>query len=140
MGLMDAQALLADDLDISGTATETTTSNVIDLGDAEKGAGTPLRINARITTAVTSTGSSTTEFKVISSAAEGLGTPTTHWTSGALAKATLVAGYKLAIPPLPDEGLHQYLAITATNAVAVTDTGALHASVVADVQTDRDTG
>lgn len=139
MNMMDAKALLADDLDITGTATETVTSSVIDLGDPKKGAGRPLRINARITEAVTSTGSAKVTFIVISSALENLGSPVTHWTSGALTMATLILGYKLDIPPLPD-GVLQYVAMRATNDTAITATGELHAAIVSDVETERDTG
>ncbi len=134
MGMMDAQALLADDLDISATATGKTTSNVIDLGDPKKGAGIPLKVNAKLTEAVTSTASATVQFTLITSAAENLGSPTTLWDSGAIAVASLVIGYDFDIPPLAD-GVLQYVAMEAQNAVAITATGALHASIVADKET-----
>lgn len=134
MTMMDKQATFANDLDITATATGKTTTDVIDLGDPKKGAGIPLKVNAKITEAVTSTGSATVEFTLISSAAENLGSPVTHWTSGAVAVADLILGYDLDIPPLPD-GVLQYVAMEAQNAADITDTGKLHASIVSDKAT-----
>jgi hypothetical protein len=40
--------------------------------------------------------------------------PTTHWTSGPIAKATLVAGYRFAVALPMEERYERYLGMTAT--------------------------
>ena len=59
---------------------------------------------------VTSSAAASVEFQLVSDAQAAIavdGSATVHWKSGVLPKATLVAGYEVAVVPLP-KGIPQY--------------------------------
>jgi len=84
------------------TAQGTTVStNVIDLGSARNiGAGDDLYLFVRVDTAVTSLGAATVDIQLQTSANADLSSADVLLSTGAIAKATLVAGktYKLKLP------------------------------------------
>jgi hypothetical protein len=91
----------------------------------------------QITTAVTGTGSTTVDFQVCNSANEDLSSPNVIDASGAIAKATLVAGYQ----PRVGRNLHgmaaadRYLGTNYVVAVSDVLTGAVWAGVASTRQT-----
>jgi hypothetical protein len=106
--------------------------DVIDLGAAPTlqniGGGEPLYLVIGVDTTVVGA-TSTTEFRLVSDSAAALTTsPTTHFSSGALPVATLVAGYQVCAIPIPSSGTYErYLGVTAVNAVAATTAGKVNA-------------
>lgn len=106
--------------------------DVIDLGSAPTlqniGHGEPIYLVIQIDTTIVGA-TSTSEFKLVSDSTSNLTTsPTTHYTSGALAVATVVAGYQVACIPLPaDNRYERYLGVTVTSAVANTTAGKANA-------------
>jgi len=85
----------------------------------------------RVNTTVTSDGSATVAFKLITSASENMGTPTILHSVAAVAKATLVAGYQVCRVRIP-QGALRYLAVCYTPAVAALTAGAFDAFLVAE--------
>ena len=78
---------------------------VIDLGVARNLGESPLWLVIQVTTAITSGGAATVSFALSSDAQAAIavdGTETRHIETDVIAKATLVAGYQMAIP-LPKE-------------------------------------
>lgn len=97
----------------------------------------PLYCVLRINTAVTSGGSATVTFKIQSAAAAvasgaTLSSPTTHWTSDAIAKATLVAGYTVFAGALPGGAYAKYLGVTGAVGTATLTAGKLDAFLTDD--------
>lgn len=109
--------------------------DIIDLEVARDiGNGEPLYLVIQIDTAVAGT-SSTVNFKLASDAAAAIatdGSATEHWQSGDIAEATLVAGYVVAIVPLPYENpaYERYLGIQADVGTANLSAGAVSAFLV----------
>lgn len=118
------------------TASSILSTNVIDLGDPKKGEGEPIEVLAQMTTSLASAGAATYQFVLKTSAAENMGTPTTLFDSGALALATLVAGYQLAIRVLPNDAL-QYLQWTYIQAGAVSTAGAFESGLIRNIPTNK---
>lgn len=120
-------------LDTTGTDVDLI-GDVIDLSVARDiGNGEPtLYLVIQIDTAVTSGGSSTTQFHLASDAQAAIavdGSATLHWSSAALAKATLIAGYVVCVVPLPWQkpDYERYLGILTTTAVAANTAGKINA-------------
>lgn len=112
MTILDHQLTVAKEQALGNVGT-VVCADVIDLGapgSIPGIGGTPLKdlgrgnrkiLLAQITeTALASGGAATADFQVVSSDNADLSSPTVHATTGAIAKATLVAGYRipLAIP------------------------------------------
>jgi len=71
------------------------------------GAGDPIYLVIEVDTAVTSGGAATVSFELVSDATAALatdGSSTIHFATAAIPKATLVAGYVVAIVALPMQG------------------------------------
>lgn len=109
-----------------------TIGDVVDLGASptlkDIGNGEPLYLVIKVDTAIEGA-SSTSTFKLVSDSTSNLTTsPTTHWASGALAPATLIAGYTVACIALPISMTYErYLGITVTVATANTTAGKVNA-------------
>jgi hypothetical protein len=103
MSIMDVQNLFDDAAAITSTRNST---NVIDLGVARDiGRGRGIRLVAKVGTAFTASGSATLTPSIVVADDAALTTnPVTLWTGAAIAKATLVAGYKLIDMVLPNFG------------------------------------
>tara|TARA_R110000868_G_scaffold307378_2_gene568855 strand:- start:22927 stop:23382 length:456 start_codon:yes stop_codon:yes gene_type:complete len=93
---------------------------------------TPLYLVIRVTTAATSGGSATGNFSLCSDAQAAIavdGSQTTHVSSGAIAVASLVAGYEILEIAIPLEGraYERYVGIVQTTAVAAFTAGKISA-------------
>lgn len=106
-------------------------TNIIDLG-AARGAYEGNFLSIRLTEAVTSLGSATVQFDLITDSAVGFATaPVTLWSSGAVAKAALVVGkkFEFALP----HGCKRYLKLVYTVAVATTTAGKATSGIVSAI-------
>ena len=114
-------------LDTSGTNTDNI-GDIIDLGATPQdfGSGEPMYFVVQVTTAVTSAGSATVQFQLASDATTTIatdGNQSIHYTSAAIPKADLVAGYELVVPVPLGVGVpyERYLAFqTVTGTAALT--------------------
>lgn len=100
MAIMDGQLYLANDQAIATTTSETVSTNVIDLNDADfdPGEGRPAYLHIQVEDAVTHASALTVTFKFYSHSTDTVTSGTAHITSPAIAKATLVSGYELVYP------------------------------------------
>lgn len=112
--IIDERTEFADAATITTTATTTAIlGDVIDTGGDGINDVEGLYLVIQIDTAVTAAGSETVTFALVSDSTANLATsPTTHWTSPAIAKATLVAGYYVAKIALPKGTYERYLGVT----------------------------
>ncbi len=108
--------------------------DVIDLGSARDiGNGEPLYLVIQIDTAVTSAGAATLEFQLVSDAQAAIavdGSASVHAKTAAIAKAALVAGYCVAVIPLPFDGgvpYERYLGILQNVGTAALTAGKFNA-------------
>lgn len=140
---LDLQTLFSDNQTLAFAAGSANSTNVIDLGTVgtiplggspiyDIGRGEPVEVIVQITADVTSAGSATVQFKLVSSAAADLSTPTVHYDSGAIAKATLVAGYYVPIRVIPQGVALRYLGLIYTVATATTTAGTVTAGILLD--------
>lgn len=138
--ILDERLEFADGVDISAfTAAggDQLIGDVIDLETARDiGNGETLYLVIQIDTAIAGT-SSTVQFKLASDAAAAIatdGSATVHWSSAVIAEATLVAGYTVAIVPLPYENpaYERYLGVQADVGTANLSAGAVSAFLVRD--------
>ena len=136
--IMDERLEFADAtaLDTSGTDTDLI-GDVIDLGSttSDVGNGQPIYLVIQVDTAVTSGGAATVDFKLLSDAAAAIavdGTATQHFASGPVAKATLVAGYTVAVVALPIGTYERFLGVATTTAAAALTAGAINAFLTYD--------
>ena len=127
---LDQQLIMSDAQEETAIATHDST-NIIDMtvaGDA----GVSLYLIIRIVTTVTSDGAATVQYKAIHDSAVGFGaSPVTFFDSGAIGKATLVAGYTIVKMRLP-ANMGRFLKITDTIGTAVLTAGAWDAFLTPD--------
>ena len=100
--------------------------SVIDLQAKGDAYGKELYLVIQVQTTVTSGGAGTVLFKLETDSDEAFGSATALWTSEVIAKATLVAGYKVAAFRLPS-GCERSLRVTYTIATAALTAGAFDA-------------
>lgn len=131
MALIDVGNELSDAQAVTATAVSTnvwnsnpgsTQNSTIDVS----GQDCPLFLNFNVDTTTVSAGSTTLTITLESSANTSLTSSTTHWTSTAIAKATLVAGYGFSVP-LPPGSYKQYVGARYTVAVADFSAGKFNA-------------
>ena len=116
--LRDAQWVLSDAQAVT-TAAATASTNVYDtLGPApaDIGKGEIMWLVCSVNTTVTATGSATVTFAVQTDDNESFSSATTLFTSAAIGKATLVAGYRVFAIRLP-VGCERYIRALITPAV-----------------------
>jgi hypothetical protein len=95
-------------------------TNVIDLTSTntlkDMGAGQDVYLVLLVTTAIAASGgAANVTFKLASDSTTNLATsPTTHWTSGAIAKGTLVAGYQKVVCLPREKTYERYLGLLIT--------------------------
>ncbi len=112
----------------------------IDLGSIgrDPSNGRPLWLVIGVTTAVTSVGAATVEFRLVSDAQAAIavdGTATEHGKTYAFPKATLVAGYQVAIPLPPQfPSYERYLGLLMNVGTAALTAGSINAFVTDNVQ------
>lgn len=110
--------------------------DVIDLEQSglDIGNGQPIYLVIQVDTTVAGT-SSTVEFKLASDAAAAIatdGSATVHYASGAIAEATLVAGYQIGPIALPQGSYERYLGVQADVGTANLSAGAVSAFLTLD--------
>jgi len=133
--ILDSLLEFSDGGDISAAASTVLSDNVINMQDARDiGNGQPLYLVIQIDAAVVGT-SSTVNFRLRSdsSAAIHATTSTAHIETGAIAEATLVAGYTIVIPlPIEGNAYEQYLGVQAVIGTATTTAGTYSAFLTLD--------
>lgn len=141
--IFSKQSKLSDAQAITATAIS---ENVLDLratGRAYKhaadlvrklGAGNPIPLLVQVVEDFTLLTSLTITLE--SSDAENLTSSRVHWSSGAVALASLVAGYKVPILYVPDGEHLRYLGLRYTVAGSNPDEGKITAGLVASIQTN----
>lgn len=119
-----ATALSTNVLDLTQGVTSPATLTTIDIGEGEG-----MELVIQVDTAATATGAATVTFTLESDSDTALSTsPTVHWTSAAIGKATLVAGYEVARVKLPPgQQYERYLAVRYTVATGPLTAGAFSA-------------
>lgn len=147
--LADMQNIISDKQSIAAAAGTVVGTNVMDLravGTIPQG-GSPIAdvgrmfsyelpgLLVQITTTVTSGGAATIDFRVCSSANSDLSSPTVLDSSGALALATMVAGYQVQVGQRLPNITQRYLGMNYVIATATTTAG----NVFAGIQTTRQT-
>lgn len=122
----------------TGAAGSYLVGDVIDLGATSRdiGNGEPLYLCIQVDTAVDSAGDGVTlQFHLCSDAQAAIaddGTATYHFSTGVLAQATLIAGYKVAMVALPMGTYERYLGILQTTAVEAVTAGKINAFLTKD--------
>lgn len=138
--IIDLQTKVSDAQAVTATAIS---ANVIDL----RNAATPVKADEGLTslpgpflviqvqTTCTAAGAATVTFTLESADDAGLTTnATVHWSSVAIGKATLVAGYTVCRIPLPLDDYRRYLGVRYTVGTGPLTAGAFHAFFPIDVQ------
>ena len=132
MAILDSLNKFSDAQAVTATAI----SNVIDLLPAAIGGNVTTDIGAQgdlyltilVQTTTVSAGSTTVVFSLESDSTADLATSATvHWSSAAIAKASLVAGYKVVTFKLPQGNYERYLGVRYTVNVANFSAGAFDA-------------
>ncbi len=147
MAIFDAMFELSDEDDISiasGAGTAVASTNVINFtqSDLEMGAGEPLWLNVRMgTEALESSGSATLTVSLRRDTDSTIDTDSTViYQTGAIGKATLVAGYPIIRMPLPynvDEDA--YIGLIYQIAGNITSLGTINAWIDHGPQSSFDT-
>lgn len=118
--------------------------NVMDLGAPPTGSvfrdvgnGRPVYLVIGVDTAVTSGGAATVAFSLASDAQAAIavdGSATIHFVTAAIPKATLIAGYRVAVIALPWEGVayERYLGILQDVGTAALTAGKINAFLTLD--------
>jgi len=126
----------------TGAAAQYLIGDVIDTGIAgtalqpnDLGPGEALYLVMQVDTAVTSAGAATVGFYLCSDAQAAIavdGSATYHFKTPLIAKATLVAGYNIAVVELPHGTYERYLGIVQETAVAALTAGKVNAFLTND--------
>lgn len=138
MAIMDSRAEFLDATALSTSATGLALiGNVIDTSVArDLGNGRPVYLVISVDTAVTSGGSATVEFDLVSDAQAAIavdGSATLHAATKAFAKATLIAGYQIILPlPLENPPYEQFLGILQNVGTAALTAGKVNAFLTLD--------
>lgn len=101
------------------------------------GAGQPIYAVISVDTAIESTGAGTVQFKIVSDATATISTTggaTEHFASNVIPKATLVAGYKIAVAlPMEGNAYEDFLGVLAIVGTAKLSAGKINAFLTHDV-------
>jgi hypothetical protein len=123
---IDTELELADSQAVTASAAST---NIIDFthgAPADVGVGDHLYLVVQVDTAATAGGAATVTFALQTDDNSSFSSATALWTSATIAKATLVAGYKVVSMAIP-EGVEQYLRLYYTVATGPLTAGAFSA-------------
>lgn len=98
------------------------------------GIGTDLWLVIRVTTAATSGGAATGQFRLVSddTATPSTTTATVHYTSAAIAVASLTAGSTIAVVSLPSGSYERYIGLQQITGTAAFTAGAIDAFITSD--------
>lgn len=134
--ILDELTELADAQSVVGTAGTAILTDVIDLNAAQlsptlrdEGDGTPIFLVIQVdTTILASGGAANVTFALTSDSTADLATsPTTHYSSGAIPKATLVAGYQIVTALPRGKTYERYLGLKVTPDTNNTTAGKINA-------------
>jgi hypothetical protein len=115
------------------TATAAST-DYIDLGSARQiGLAKQLFVLFTVNTTTVSAGATTMTIKIQTDGDVAFGSAADLYTSASIAKATLVAGYQIAIP-IPISGMERYVRLYYTVSTADFSAGAFSAAIVEGLQ------
>lgn len=132
--ILDRFNRFSDEQDLGSLAVGSVAStDVVDLGAAGDAIGKEMYLLVRVKEAFTSAGSATVNFILQTDALAAFGSPKVLWQSGALAKATLVDDYRVALIRIP-QGCEAVLRMYYTAAVADLTAGKVDAHLVAGPQ------
>lgn len=132
MAILDNEMIMSNAQAVT-TAAATASTNIIDFGVA--GAGKDKKVIVTVNTAVTSGGAATVAFKVQTDSAADFSSATDLFTTAAIGKATLVAGYQVLEFTLP-ASVKRYVRVLITPAVADLTAGKFNAYVDTAIQTN----
>ena len=143
MAIIDYNAQFCDADTITATVTDAIIGDVYDTGatpttkDLGTNGGRPIYLVISIDDAVTSNGSATVEFTLLSDSTANLATSaTTHWRSGDIPKATLTAGHVICVP-LPPGLYERYLGLFANTKTQTLNAGSCSAYLTFDPPTTK---
>ena len=123
--------------DAQAVTASAASTNVVDLKAGGRIEGKPHYLHIKVNTSVTADGAGTVTFALQTDDDEAFGSATTLWTSAAIGKATLVAGYeviRLAITGLP---LERYVRVYYTVGTGPLTAGKFDAFLSADGDTNE---
>ena len=129
--IIDSRGEFADAETFATATGRALVGDVVDLGAASRdvGEGETLYLVVQVDTAVTSAGSATVDFELVSDAAAAIatdGSATVHASTGAIGKADLTAGYQRAIA-LPQGTYERYLGVISNVGTAALTAGKVNA-------------
>lgn len=130
--IFDNTNLLSDYQAITVTANST---NVIDLGPIKSGVvrdigkGKPIPLLIQVTEAFLAAGAGTLTFALQVDNDEAFGSPTTIWTSAAIPKASLIAGFQVIPEWIPRGTNERYMRLVYTVATGPFTAGKIMAGV-----------
>jgi len=116
--------------DVIDTAPATISGNTT--SDLE---GSCMYLVIQVDTAVTSAGSATVQFSLCSDAQAAIavdGSQTTHFSTAAIGKATLVAGHRVCAVELPSGSYERYVGVVQTTGTAALTAGKVNAFLTSD--------
>lgn len=131
--ILDKELMMSEAQVVTATAAST---NVIDLGarlGLDPGLSDDLWLQIRVDAAAAASGSATVTFALQTDDDKDFGSATTLWTSTAIGKATLVAGYNVVRMRLP-LGVERYVRAYYTVATGPLTTGKFDAFINSGVQ------
>ena len=118
------------------TATAAST-NTVDLNAAGKIEGKPYYLHIKVNTTATADGAATVTFALQTDDNTGFSSATALWTSAAVAKATLVAGYEVIRLPINGLALERYLRVYYTVGTGPLTAGKFDAFLAPDGDTNE---
>lgn len=134
----DKELLCSEDQTVAIAAGSVASTNYIDLQKAGLGRGEPIKVFCQMTAAFTSDGSATLRVYLQSDSDSGFATNLiSHVDTGAVAKATLVAGYRPIDVYLPLNA-QRYVRFYYTVGTATATGGTISAGLLMDQQTNKD--
>lgn len=138
--ILDDTVLFSDSQDLSQVAGAYASTNVIDLGaDRDIGLGNPVRILVQVDETFASAGAATLNIDLETDDNSSFSSATTIATTGAVAKATLVQGYKFAEISFVPRANERYLRLNYTIGTATTTAGTVTAGIVFEDQSAKST-
>ena len=123
--------------DAQAVTASAASTNVVDLDAAGKIEGKPYYLHVKVNTAATASGDATVAFSFETDSDEAFGSATTLWTSAAIGKATLVAGYEVIRLPINGLDLERYTRVYYTVATGPLTAGKFDAYLSADADTNE---
>lgn len=139
--IIDSQLEFSDKQAVTATVISTNTIDTLPNGNntlTNLGVQEEMYLVIKTTSTVTSAGASTVTFTLESdSAADLTVAPVVHWTSGAIPKASLVAGFEVVAVALPKGIYKRYLALRYAVGTGPLTAGNFAASLVRGVDAQR---